>query len=29
VRIVEPPEGLRFVPSVFVRRLEALPAEVV
>ncbi len=29
VRIVEPPGGLRFVPTVFVRRLEALPAEIV
>jgi len=28
VRIVEPEGGLRFVPTVFVRRLEALPAEV-
>lgn len=29
VRISEPPDGLRFVPTVFVRRLEALPAEIV
>jgi len=28
LRIAVPPESLRFVPSVFVRRLEALPAEV-
>ena len=28
LRIAVPPEELRFVPSVFVRRLEALPAEV-